>query len=223
MALVNNGVTTFEDVVNLGAERVTKILRSRRRAESLLAAISEQTDFGANRLASAHAQLAERLGVRETVVACTESMDTQYEEAIVCLLNEEENWTVTVLDDGRRQNVPDVLLALGDTAALLEIKTTSKRSGLIKKEEAFAVLQKATDYGREMARVTLGKPHFDETSKSKAAASHELTLVEHAIFVEAILRVLAGEIEPTAFLTWLTKPGEAEFERIPGKPTYLLV
>ena len=223
MALVNNGVTTFEDVVNLGAERVTKILRSRRRAESLLAAISEQTDFGANRLASAHAQLAERLGVRETVVACTESMDTQYEEAIVCLLNEEENWTVTVLDDGRRQNVPDVLLELGDTAALLEIKTTSKRSGLIKKEEAFAVLQKATDYGREMARVTLGKPHFDETSKSKAAASHELTLVEHAIFVEAIFRVLAGEIEPTAFLTWLTKPGEAEFERIPGKPTYLLV
>ena len=223
MALVNNGVTTFEDVVNLGAERVTKILRSRRRAESLLAAISEQTDFGANRLASAHAQLAERLGVRETVVACTESMDTQYEEAIVRLLNEEENWTVTVLDDGRRQNVPDVLLELGDTAALLEIKTTSKRSGLIKKEEAFAVLQKATDYGREMARVTLGKPHFDETSKSKAAASHELTLVEHAIFVEAIFRVLAGEIEPTAFLTWLTKPGEAEFERIPGKPTYLLV
>ena len=223
MALVNNGVTTFEDVVNLGAERVTKILRSRRRAESLLAAISEQTDFGANRLASAHAQLAERLGVRETVVACTESMDTQYEEEIVCLLNQEESWTVTVLDDGRRQNVPDVLLELGDTAALLEIKTTSKRAGLIKKEAAFAVLQKATDFGREMARVTLGKPHFDEMSKSKAAASHELTLVEHAIFVEAILRVLAGEIEPTAFLTWLTKPGEAEFERIPGKPTYLLV
>ena len=74
MALVNNGVTTFEDVVNLGAERVTKILRSRRRAEALLAAISEHADFGANRLASAHDRLAERLGVRETVVACTESL-----------------------------------------------------------------------------------------------------------------------------------------------------
>ena len=141
----------------------------------------------------------------------------------MCLLNEEESWTVTVLDDGRRQNVPDVLLKLGDTAALLEIKSTSKRSGLIKKEEAFAVLQKATDYDREMARVTLGKPHFDETSKSKVAASHELTLVEHATFVEAILRVLAGSIEPTAFLAWFTEPGEAEFERIPGNPTNLLV
>ncbi len=223
MALVNKGVTTFEDVETLGAERLTKILRSRRRADALLAAISEHTDFGANRLASVHDQLAKRLGVKEIVVACTESMGTQYEEAIVGLLNKEVSWTVTVLDDGRRQNVPDVLLTLGDIAALLEIKTTSKRSGLIKKEEAFAVLQKATDYGKDMARVTLGKPHFDETSKSKVAASRELTLVEHATFVEAILRVLAGAIEPTAFLAWLTEPGEAEFERIPGNPTNLLV
>ena len=74
-----------------------------------------------------------------------------------------------------------------------------------------------------MARVTLGKPHFDEMSKSKVAASRQLTLVEHAMFVEGILRVLAGKIKPMAFLTWLTEPGEAEFERIPGNPTNLLV
>ena len=223
MALVNNGVTTFEDVVNLGVERVTKILRSRPRAKALLAAISEHTDFGANRLASVHNKLAERLGAGETVVACTDSMGTEYEKAIVCLLNKELSWTVTVLDDGRRQNVPDVLLELDSIAVLLEIKTASRKSGLIKKEEAFSILQKATDYGEEMARVTLGKPYFDETSKSKVGASHELTLVEHATFIEAILRVLAGEIEPTAFLAWLTEPGEAEFDRIPGKPTNLLI
>ena len=223
MALVDNGVTTFEDVENLGAKRVTEILRSRPRAEALLAAISEHTNFGPNRLASVHDRLAERLGVREVVVACAEAMDTEYEEAIMRLLNKEVGWTVTVLDNGRRQNVPDMLLELGDIAVLLEIKTASKKSGLIKKEAAFAVLQKATGYGAEMARVTLGKPHFDETSKSKVVASRELTLVEHATFVEAILRVLAREIEPTAFLAWLTEPGEAEFERIPGNPTNLLV
>ena len=223
MALVENGVTTFEDVENLGAEQVAKILDSRPRAEALLAAISEHTDFGPNRLASVHDRLAERLGVREVVVACAEAMDTEYEEAIMRLLNKEVGWTVTVLDNGRRQNVPDMLLELGDIAVLLEIKTASKKSGLIKKEAAFAVLQKATGYGAEMARVTLGKPHFDETSKSKVVASRELTLVEHATFVEAILRVLAREIEPTAFLAWLTEPGEAEFERIPGNPTNLLV
>ena len=223
MALVDNGVTTFEDVENLGAKRVTEILRSRPRAEALLAAISEHTNFGPNRLASVHDRLAERLGVREVVVACAEAMDTEYEEAIMRLLNKEVGWTVTVLDNGRRQNVPDMLLELGDIAVLLEIKTASKKSGLIKKEAAFAVLQKATGYGAEMARVTLGKPHFDETSKTKVAASRELTLVEHATFVEAILRVLAREIEPTAFLAWLTEPGEAEFERIPGNPTNLLV
>ena len=223
MALVDNGVTTFEDIENLGAEQVTKILDSRPRAEALLAAISEHTAFGPNRLASVHDRLAERLGVREVVVACAESMDTEYEEAIVRLLNKEVSWAVTVLDDGRRQNVPDVLLKLGNKVVLLEMKTASKKSGLVKKEAAFAVLQKATDYSEEMARVTLGKPHFDETSKTKVAASRELTLVEHATFVEAILRVLAGEIEPTEFLAWLTEPGEAEFERIPGNPTNLLV
>ena len=41
MALVDDGVSTFEDVENLGAERVAKILHSRPRAEALLAAISE--------------------------------------------------------------------------------------------------------------------------------------------------------------------------------------
>ena len=223
MALVDNGVTTFEDIENLGAEQVTNILKSRPRAEALLVAISEHTAFGPNRLASVHDRLAERLGVREVVLACAESMDTKYEEAIVRLLNKEVSWAVRVLDDGRRQNVPDVLIQLGNKVALLEMKTASKKSGLVKKEAAFAVLQKATDYGEEMARVTLGKPHFDETSKTKVAASRELTLVEHATFVEAILRVLAGEIEPTEFLAWLTEPGEAEFERIPGKPTNLLV
>ena len=223
MALVDIGVTTLEDIENLGAKRVTEILRSRPRAEALLAAISEHTDFGANRLISVHAQLADRLGVGEIVIACAEAMGTEYEEAIVSLLNREERWKVTVLDNGQRQNVPDVLIEFDSITALLEMKTTSKKSGLIKKEEAFAVLQKAADYRKEMARVTLGKPHFDEMSKSKVAASCELTLVEHVTFVEAILRVLAGEIEPTAFLAWLTEPGEAEFERIPGNPTNLLV
>ena len=222
MALVANGGTTFEEIEDLGAERVSAILRSHSRAEAFFAAISEHTVFGPNRLASGHDQLAKRLGVRKMVAACAKSMDREYEKTIVRLLRMEMSWAVTVLDDGRRQNVPDVLLKLGDIAVLLEMKTASKSSGLIKKEAAFAVLQKAADYSEEMARVTLGKPHFDEMSKSKVAASRELTLVEHVTFVEALLRVLAGEIESTEFLAWLTEPGEAEFERIPGKPTYLL-
>ena len=223
MALVSCGTRTFQDVEDLGIDRLTQILHSRRRAEALLAAIGTQTGFGTNRLSSVHNRLAERLGIKDVVSACTKSMDTEYEDAIVSLLTQETRWKVTVLDDGRRQNVPDVLLEVDKVAALIEIKTASKKSGLIKKEAAFAVLQKATDFGEEMVRVTLGKPHFDETSKSKASVSHEITLVEHTTFLEAILRVLMGNIDPMVFVEWLTKPGEAEFKRIPGTPTNLLV
>ncbi len=48
-------------------------------------------------------------------------------------------------------------MALTRIAALLEIKTASKASRLIKKEAAFAVLQKATDYDEELARTLPAK------------------------------------------------------------------
>ena len=223
MALVEKGVTNFEDIENLGAGQLSEILQSRTRAEALLEAIGEYTDSGTNRFTSVHKKLADHLGIREEVIDCAEALGTDYEAAIVRLLKKESRWTVRVLDDGQRQNVPDVLLEFNDIAALLEMKTSSKKPGLIKKEDAFAVLQKAADFDRKMARVTLGKPRFDETSKFKVVASQELTLVEHATFIEAILRVLSGEIEPEEFLIWLTKSGEAELERIPGRPTNLLI
>jgi helicase len=55
---------------------------------------------------------------------------------------------------------------------------------LIKKEEAFAVLQKAIDFKTNMRRVSLGKPAFDEHSKSKAQAAQDITLIEHHVFME---------------------------------------
>ena len=94
---------------------------------------------------------------------------------------------------------------------------------MIKKEAAFAVLQKGTDYGDEISRVTLGKPRFDEMAKVKAAASDDISLVEHVPFMEGILRVLADDITPKEFLSWLVEPGEAEFQRLPGTATNLLV
>ena len=150
-------------------------------------------------------------------------MDTEYEDAVVALLNQELRWTITVLDDGIRQNVPDLLLELGDKAVLLEIKTASKRSGLVTKEDAFAVLQKGADFDSARHHYsTLGKPRFNESSKLKAAASTKLTLIEHGVFLDAVLRVLAGEIDPPQFFEWLCEPGIAEFERIPGRATYML-
>ena len=227
MKVLESGATTFEDIENLGVDGLADIVQSRRRAEALLTAIGEHTSVDPSRFSLVHGKLATRLGIAEILKACSTAMDKDYEDSIVRLLREESEWVVTVLDDERRQsvrqNVPDVMLALNGTVALLEMKTASKRSGCVKKEEAFAVLQKAADFDRGMARVTLGKPRFDETSKVKAMASSEITLVEHASFVEGMLRVLGKEIAPEAFLAWLVQTGEAEFARLPGRPTHWLI
>jgi helicase len=92
---------------------------------------------------------------------------------------------------------------------------------LIKKEEAWAVIQKAADFDTAMRRVTLGKPAFDETSKAKAAASQDITLVEHPIFMEGLLRVHGGTLTPDEFMRWLGSPGVAEIDRLGGTPTYV--
>ena len=103
---------------------------------------------------------------------------------------------------------------------LVECKTCSKAPSLIKKEDAWAILQKAADFDPSMRRVTLGKPEFDETSKKKVAGSHDITLVEHSVFMEAVLRVHAGKLPAAEFLEWLIVPGLAEIERIGGTPTF---
>ncbi len=134
----------------------------------------------------------------------------------------EASWVVTELDDGKRQNVPDLLLAFKKKALLLECKTCTKSPALISKDEAFAVLQKATDFDAAIRRVSLGKPDFDEHSKLKAQSSTDITLVQHAVFMEAVLRVHAGSISPEQFIEWLSKPGVAEVQRLPGKATHVL-
>ena len=109
------------------------------------------------------------------------------------------------LDDGKRQNVPDLLIQLGGLEILLECKTCLKSPPLIKKEEAWAVIQKSSDFDKTMRRVTLGKPAFDETSKKKAVASNDITLIEHSTFMEGLLRVHSGTLPPGEFLSWLAK------------------
>lgn len=133
----------------------------------------------------------------------------------------EAAWVVTTLDDGTRPNVPDLLIELGAQQILLECKTCTKSPALIKKEEAWAVVQKAADFDPVMRRVTLGKPAFDETSKKKAAAAPDITLVEHSVFMEGLLRVHGGTLSAADFMAWLGSPGVAELERLGGTPTYV--
>lgn len=170
-----------------------------------------------------HGELAAKLGVAEIVEQCANALGQDYEAAVKSLLQVERKWSVTVLDDGKAQNVPDLLLTLGTRSALIECKTTTKNPPLIKKEEAFAVLQKAVDYDKAMFRVTLGRPSFDEHSKKKVQAAKDIALMEHDVFVEGMLRVIAGKITPDQFFDWMTMPGLVEIERLGGIATYQIL
>ncbi|MDX2275601.1 MAG: DEAD/DEAH box helicase [Hyphomonadaceae bacterium] len=220
MALLADGLETLHDILGATKERLVKLLRNERRADALLAAVNTTVGLTSERLEGFHHATAERLGIGDFQQACEDALGTAYEKAIANFLNVETSWVVTELDDGTRQNVPDLLLSLGERSILIECKTCTKSPPTIKKEEAWAVLQKAADYDADMRRVTLGKPAFDETSMRKAAAAKGITLVTHSAFMEALLRVHAGSLTPTAFLEWLGQDGVADLARLEGAPTF---
>lgn len=220
MGLLEQGIATLHDVLGTAKDKLVQLLRSEPRALALIDAVSSTVGLGPSRLAAAHRKIGQELGIESKVKACDEMLGTEYETAIAALMQVEVAWVVTILDDGTRPNVPDLLIVLGSQQILLECKTCTKSPALIKKEEAWAVIQKAADFAPEMRRVTLGKPAFDETAKKKATAAQDITLIEHSVFMEGLLRVHGGTLSASDFLTWLGSPGVAELERLGGSPTY---
>jgi helicase len=196
------------------------ILKSSLRVVALQKGIAATTGHNSSSMQAAHIRVAKELGAESLVERCYLENGTEYEKAVHDLLAFIKAVTVTVIDDGKRQNVPDLLIKLGDLEALIECKTATKNPALINKEDAWAVVQKATDFAPSLRRITLGKPAFDETSKRKAAASTDLTLVENGLFVEAVLRILQRTLSPKEFMDWITVPGVSQLERLPGEVTY---
>lgn len=219
MALLAQGLTTFEQILSTTKDKLLGILRNERRTQEFIDAMSNSMGFRTDRFAKIHQVVAEKLGLSEVVNNCNEALGVEYENAIAKLLEAETRWIITVLDDGKNQNVPDLQIRLGERSILLECKTTTKKPPLIKKEEAFAVIQKAIDFDKSFKRVTLGKPMFDEHSKKKVHAASDVSLVEDAVFMEGVLRVLAGAISPEEFLDWLGTPGLVELDRLNGSHT----
>lgn len=221
MALVSNGLVTVLDVLGAGRSRLAKLLSGDQRSDSLVAALSDSFDVDSVNFERKHLQLGQEIGIEEKIAKCNQDLGTDYEDAIIALLREELNWSVEQLDDGKRQNVPDIQLELGGIAVLIECKTVTKKPPLITKDDAFAVVQKALDFDESMKRVSLGKPDFDEHSKKKAAASPSVTLVRHAVFMEGLMRVLTGRLAAKGFVEWLAEPGVTDLGRLPGTPTYV--
>ena len=188
MALVARGMQSVHDILAMDRDELLRALGSGRRMDELLAAVSNAAGLGSSRLEAVHRRIGGEMGIRKLVDSCYEKLGTDYEDVICALLEVEKAWIVIPLDKRKRQNVPDLHVKLGDQEMVLECKTCTKSPPLIKKSEAWSVLQKAADFEAKIRRVTLGKPAFDEVSKEKVAAASDITLVEHAAFVEGLLR-----------------------------------
>ena len=208
------------DVIGAKRDRLTKLLSGGQRADALVAALSESCDDASMNLERCHLQLGHAIGIQEKVARCNDRLGTDYDEAIIDLLREEPSWTVEQLDDGKRQNVPDMLLERGKTTLLIECKTVTKRPPLISKDEAFDVLQKSADFEERMKRVTLGKPDFDEHSKKKAAASSLITLIQHLCSAKIRSSVKAQALgrEALAQIVASSPPRMPDSARSPGLP-----
>ncbi|MCI5117993.1 MAG: DEAD/DEAH box helicase [Candidatus Electrothrix sp. LOE1_4_5] len=219
-ALISQGIVTAHDILIVAKSKLVEILRNDQRAQALIDAVSSKVDVEPNRLAATHIQVAKNIDAQKNVKASYNDLGTDYEKAIQKLLEIEASWIVTVLDDGIRQNVPDLMVKMNSLTLLIECKTSSKSPSIVKKEDAWAILQKAADFDKEMKRITLGKTSFDESAKSKCIVSQDFTLVEHSVFIEGLLRVHLGSLEPLDFLKWLSMPGVADIERLGGTPSY---
>ncbi|MCG8038150.1 MAG: DEAD/DEAH box helicase [Candidatus Thiodiazotropha taylori] len=220
LAVLSSGLSTFEEIISASKDKLVSIVRNENRASALLSAITGSIGLNVNRFEKIHIQVADNLGLSDIVKRCYSDYGTDYELAIKRLLESESSLAIKCLDDGKQQNVPDLMVSFQNTHILLECKTATKKPPLINKEDAWAVLQKSTDYDPMMHRVTLGKPGFDEHSKKKVLSAKDIGLVESSVFIEGLLRLLAGSISPRQFVEWLAVPGLIEIERLQGDKTY---
>lgn len=138
VALLQQGILTFDQLLGTAKEKLSAVLGNERRITSLLKAVANSLGSRAAKFQKLHQEVAEKIGLEEAVKSCSEALGVEYDAAVKTLLQTEASWKVTLLDDGIQQNVPDLMLVLGSTSLLIECKTTTKKPPLIKKEEAFA-------------------------------------------------------------------------------------
>jgi len=222
-SLLKAGITTLDGLIAFGRDALASLIGGDTRSEALLRAVTEGENIPPERLQETHIAFARTLGISDKVEAMYAELGDGYEVAALSFLREVSAFEVQQYDDGKLQNVSDLFVTHNDRSAFIECKTTSRKIALIRKEEAFAVLQKSADVDGGVKRICLGKPQFDESAKIKAQASNEITLITHATLVEGVLRHLAGEITAEALANWMFETGVTEIERLDGKSTAQLI
>ena len=216
VALLKAKLSDRDAILQADLKLLETLLNSKERVDKLIEAIEQSIPNQFEKSKRLHISDAKELGIDALVVTAYEKNGGDYEVPVEALLRLDQNWKITKLDDGKRQGVPDFMIEYKGLAVVLECKTAVKKPPIINKEDAFAVLTKATDISG-VHRITLGKPEFDTFSQSKACGSSEVTLINHSTFIGAILLKQKGLITLDDLFSWMCEPGVAEFERLLSK------
>ena len=212
MILYKANLASPNDILVAPRNQLVKLLEDERRADGLIAALTQYFDSSLEIWKVRHVERAMRMQLDPVAIQRSyELSGDEYENPIEELLNYITEWNVTKIDAHKRQGYPDFQISFGGKSILFECKTKQSNSATISKDDAFAVLIKGADFKKDHS-ITLGKPDFDEFSKSKANGSKEITLIRHIDFVEAVLRYKAGKATASSIFDWLLTPGFAQID-----------
>jgi helicase len=108
MELVQRGWSTFKSIIGARPSDLLEVLKDSVRVEAFVQSMESSGDTTSETLKSAHIRIAGSLGFEEVMERCYSENGTEYEKAIFELLSQHTGLTVTMVDDGKRQNVPDL-------------------------------------------------------------------------------------------------------------------
>ncbi len=212
MILYKANLTSPNDILAAPRNQLVKLLEDERRADSLIFALTHYFDASLDVWKNRHIERALKLQLDPVAIQRSyELPGDEYENPVEELLNYVTEWKVTKLDAYKRQGYPDFQITFYGKSILFECKTKQSNSATISKDDAFAVLIKGADFQKDHS-ITLGKPDFDEFSKTKANGSRDITLLRHRDFIEAILRYKAGKVTAEDLFNWLIVPGFAQID-----------
>lgn len=214
MVLLNNGLQDPNGLHGVDIKQLNKLLENEERVNSLLEAVANYLEKPLRRWEREHVKRALSLGIEEELIKQSyELLGDEYEGPIESLLNMVKEWSVTKLDKVKRQGVPDFQIEYEGKVVLVECKTKQSEAALVSKDDAFAVLIKGADI-RCDSYLTIGKPDFDVFSKEKAGGTENVSLINHVVFVEALIKYLEGYVSDGDFYDWLTAPGPKRIENL---------
>ncbi|MES2822823.1 MAG: DEAD/DEAH box helicase [Pseudomonadota bacterium] len=214
MILLQHGLQDPNLLHEANVLKLNQILENGERVKALLNAVANYLDKPLRRWKNEHTKRAVSVGLQENLInQAYELLGDEYEVPIEGLLRLVTEWNISKLDKSKRQGVPDFQIECSGKVTVVECKTKLNEGAFVSKDDAFAILIKGADIKCD-SYLTIGKPDFDTFSKEKSGGTKNVSLVNHVVFIEAIIKYLEGRIDGFSLYSWLTSPGYKQLDNL---------